>query len=121
MCFVTVYVDHMHKSDHNLLLVHSAEPPFVSSQRMFFFKVTFCINANFYPAHPWTCNTIIRNMFCLLKLILKRSFFFFLEAMYMSGELWEQMLAAEKDKVKQLEEKFAERMRAAKVRVVLNV
>lgn len=37
----------------------------------------------------------------------------------MSGELWEQMLAAEKEKVKQLEEKFAERMRAAKVIVCL--
>ncbi|CAD5121877.1 DgyrCDS10339 [Dimorphilus gyrociliatus] len=63
------YIEHMHKSDHNLLLVHSAEPPFVSSQ----------------------------------------------QAMYMSGELWEQMLAAEKDKVKKLEEKFANKMRANKI------
>ena len=35
--------------------------------------------------------------------------------MYMSKELWEEMLAQEKEKVQQLEDKFADKMRAAKV------
>ena len=37
------------------------------------------------------------------------------QAMYMSGELWEQMLESEKTKVKALEEKYADKMKAAKV------
>lgn len=33
----------------------------------------------------------------------------------MSKELWEEMLAQEKEKVQKLEDKFADKMRAAKV------
>lgn len=60
------YMDHLHKEGDKLLLIHSAEPPYVSSQ----------------------------------------------QAMYMTGELWEQMLNAEKEKVKDLEQKYAEKMKA---------
>lgn len=59
------YMENINKPDHNLLLLHCAEPPFVASQ----------------------------------------------QAMYMSGELWEQMLAQEKVKVKELEESFAKTMK----------
>lgn len=62
------YLEHLHQTGNRLVLIHSAEPPNVSSQ----------------------------------------------QAMYMSGELWEQMLESEKTKVKALEEKFADKMKQAK-------
>jgi len=37
----------------------------------------------------------------------------------MTGELWEQMLNAEKEKVKDLEQKYAEKMRAKGVSMSL--
>ena len=37
------------------------------------------------------------------------------EAVYVTGDLWEQMLVKEKEKVKALEERYAERLRAEKV------
>ncbi|ELU04229.1 hypothetical protein CAPTEDRAFT_20984 [Capitella teleta] len=37
------------------------------------------------------------------------------QAIYMSGELWEQMCEKEKEKVKQLEESYAQKMKAAHV------
>jgi len=63
------YITYAHTPKNELLLVHVADPPFVSTQQV----------------------------------------------MYMSKELWEEMLAQEKEKVQQLEDKFADKMRAAKV------
>lgn len=60
------YLDNLHRDGNKLLLIHSAEPPYVSSQ----------------------------------------------QAMYMSGDLWEQMVTSEKEKVKGLEEKYADKMKA---------
>lgn len=59
------YLENLHQSDNQLLLIHCAEPPFVASH----------------------------------------------QAMYMSGELWEQIVDQEKSKVKELEEKYAAMMR----------
>jgi len=63
------YISFAHTTGNELLLVHVADPPFVSTQQV----------------------------------------------MYMSKELWEEMLAQEKEKVQILEDKFADKMRAAKV------
>lgn len=63
------YITYAHTPKNELLLVHVADPPFVSTQQV----------------------------------------------MYMSKELWEEMLAQEKEKVQLLEDKFADKMRAAKV------
>ena len=63
------YINYAHTAGNELLLVHVADPPFVSTQQV----------------------------------------------MYMSKELWEEMLAQEKEKVQKLEDKFADKMRAAKV------
>jgi nucleotide-binding universal stress UspA family protein len=63
------YINYAHTPKNELLLVHVADPPFVSTQQV----------------------------------------------MYMSKELWEEMLAQEKEKVQKLEDKFADKMRAAKV------
>ncbi len=41
----------------------------------------------------------------------------FSEAMYMSGDLWEQLLATERERVKELENSFAEKMREKGVSV----
>ena len=38
------------------------------------------------------------------------------EVMYMSGDLWKQMLEAEKQKVTDLEKEYAEKMKQRKVR-----
>jgi nucleotide-binding universal stress UspA family protein len=60
------YADHLHQSGNQLLLVHAAEPPLVSSS----------------------------------------------QAVMLSQPVWDQLLDSEKKKVKQLEESYAEKMRA---------
>ena len=37
------------------------------------------------------------------------------EAVYITGDLWEEMLSKEKDKVRALEEEYADKLRQAKV------
>jgi len=60
------YVDHLHQQGNQLLLVHSAEPPMMSTS----------------------------------------------QAVMLSQSVWDQMLETEKEKVKVLEEKYAEKMRS---------
>ena len=43
------------------------------------------------------------------------------EAVYITGDLWEEMLSKEKDKVRALEEEYADKLRRAKVRQVTDV
>ena len=38
--------------------------------------------------------------------------------MYITGDLWEEMLAKEKEKVRELEERYATKLRERKVRVI---
>ena len=60
-------------------------------------------------ASAWQCSDEANKLACSLLT----------EAMYMTGELWEQMLNAEKEKVKDLEKKYAEKMKAKGVSMLL--
>ena len=83
----TVYLESIRQPTDKLLLIHSAEPPYITSQRLYH-----------HPTAVTPTNTLP-----------------YTEAVYVTGDLWEQMLVKEKEKVKALEERYAERLRAEKV------
>ncbi|KAK2168601.1 hypothetical protein NP493_1170g00017 [Ridgeia piscesae] len=63
------YLDNLRQTTDKLLLIHSAEPPYITSH----------------------------------------------QAVYITGDLWEEMLAKEKEKVRELEERYATKLRERKI------